>query len=263
KEIMKANGIGRPSTRASIIETLFRRKYISRKKKQLHPTTTGIELIGTIENKLLKSPELTGQWEQKLKEIEAGKYNAGKFIHEMKNMVSDLVTEVRISKKVSKITSNTNPKTSRNTTRKTSTKPLANITEQKCPKCRKGTLLKGKNNYGCSEWKAGCKFRLPFAFYEKTISEKQLIRLVNTGATIILKGFKSQGKTMNGRLAFNKDFDLKLNPTFAKKKTNAAIKIKPIVGAECPKCKKGKILKGKTAFGCSEWKTGCDYRSLF
>ncbi len=86
RELMKENGIGRPSTRASIIETLFRRKYIERKKKLVLPTQTGIDLINIIDNELLKSAELTGRWEKRLKEIERGEFNAGNFINNMKKM---------------------------------------------------------------------------------------------------------------------------------------------------------------------------------
>ena len=95
RELMKENGIGRPSTRANIIETLFRRKYIERNKKQVLPTSTGIKLIDTIQNTLLKSAEMTGLWEKQLKEIEKGNYNAGAFINNMKRMVDQLVYEVR------------------------------------------------------------------------------------------------------------------------------------------------------------------------
>ena len=107
RELMKANGIGRPSTRANIIETLFRRKYAKRNRKQLIPTEVGIQLIGTIQNKLLKSAELTGQWEKQLKDIENGDYSAGRFIHEMKQMVEELVTEVRMENVTAKFSAKT------------------------------------------------------------------------------------------------------------------------------------------------------------
>ena len=99
RDLMKANGIGRPSTRANIIETLFKRNYIKRNKKQILPTETGIHLIGIIDNKLLKSPELTGIWEKKLREIEDGKFTPGQFVSGMKRMVDQLVYEVRSSPK--------------------------------------------------------------------------------------------------------------------------------------------------------------------
>ena len=99
RDLMKANGIGRPSTRANIIETLFKRNYITRNKKQILPTETGLQLIRIIDNKLLKSPELTGIWEKKLREIEDGSYTPGRFVSGMKRMVDQLVYEVRSSVK--------------------------------------------------------------------------------------------------------------------------------------------------------------------
>ncbi|MGA9271067.1 MAG: DNA topoisomerase, partial [Lutimonas sp.] len=99
RDLMKANGIGRPSTRANIIETLFKRDYIRRNKKQILPTQTGLHLISIIDNKLLKSPELTGIWEKKLREIEDGTFTPGKFVSGMKRMVDQLVYEVRSAPK--------------------------------------------------------------------------------------------------------------------------------------------------------------------
>ena len=109
REIMKENGIGRPSTRANIIETLFKRKYIVRNKRQLLPTSTGIQLISIIKNEILKSAELTGSWEKQLKKIEKGDFSAGAFVKNMKKMVDHLVYEVR-SEKVNKIIKTTKPK---------------------------------------------------------------------------------------------------------------------------------------------------------
>ena len=103
RDLMKANGIGRPSTRAAIIETLHKRNYIKRNKKQILATEVGIQLIDNIENELLKSAELTGQWEKKLRRIEQGKYSAGKFINEMRVMVEKLVNEVKAAKDKPKI----------------------------------------------------------------------------------------------------------------------------------------------------------------
>lgn len=95
RDAMKANGIGRPSTRAAIIETLFKRNYIRRERKSLVATDTGINLINTIHNDLLKSAELTGQWEKKLRQIEAKQYDAAQFVYELKMMVWQLVQEVK------------------------------------------------------------------------------------------------------------------------------------------------------------------------
>jgi len=95
RELMKVNGIGRPSTRANIIETLFKRNYVIRQNKNLIPTVTGIQLIETINNELLKSVELTGLWEKKLRDIEKGTYQAAAFVEEMKKMVCELVNDVK------------------------------------------------------------------------------------------------------------------------------------------------------------------------
>jgi DNA topoisomerase-3 len=94
RDAMKANGIGRPSTRAAIIETLYKRNYISKIRKSLEPTPTGIALIGVIQEELLKSAELTGQWEKKLRDIEAHKYSAAQFIDELKVMTTQIVQQV-------------------------------------------------------------------------------------------------------------------------------------------------------------------------
>jgi len=258
RELMKDNGIGRPSTRANIIETLFKRKYIERNKKQLVPTSTGIQLIDTIQNKLLTSAELTGSWEKQLKEIEQGKYNAGTFIKNMKQMVDHLVYEVRMEKdraQISAITDNKPAKTSKDKNK---------LSEQTCPKCKSGTLLKGKTAYGCSDYANGCKFVLPFSFMGKKLTEKQVLQLLQKSKTITIKGFKtdpasSTGEKTDGTVSFNEHFELQLTET-----TTASKKPKETDNEFlCPKCGKGKIVKGKTAYGCSNFATGCDFRFLF
>ena len=250
REIMKENGIGRPSTRANIIETLFRRKYIIRNKKQVLPTPTGIQLIDTIQNTLLKSAEMTGLWEKQLKEIEKGTYSAGTFISNMKKMVDQLVYEVRSENTRANISSSKTPlklKPKKKITKNSTT----NISQIKCPKCKKGNLLKGSNAFGCNLYKNGCDFTVPFKFYNKLISEKQIIRLLTKGATVNLKGFKYKGVVVEGIVKFNDNFEY-----FLKQKNNTDLTI-------CPKCKKGKIIKGKTAYGCSNYKNGCDFKYLF
>lgn len=261
RELMKENGIGRPSTRASIIETLFRRKYIERKKKLVVPTETGVSLIDLIDNELLKSAELTGRWEKRLKEIERGEFKAGKFIHNMKKMVYNLVAEVKANQSVKKITSNVpEAKTqtiSKATTKKTTTKGKKELVGKTCPKCKNGTLIKGGNAYGCSEYKNSCKFIIPFKIHGKKISENQLIRLVDKGSTTNLKGFTTESGKVDGLITFDDQFNLKLEPK------ESAVIAKKSDTISCPKCKKGIILKGKTAYGCSEYKTGCDFVFTF
>ena len=256
RDLMKENGIGRPSTRANIIETLFRRKYVKRNKKQLIPTVTGIQLIDIIQNELLKSAELTGTWEKQLKDIEKGKISASAFIKGMKRMVDALVYEVR-SETVETRISAVNNKPVLNSKRKAKSKAKAKaLVGSSCPKCKTGELLKGKSAYGCSLYGTSCEFVLPFSFGEKKLSENQYLRLLDKGSTVNLKGFKINNQTLEGLLRFDENYKLKLEPKQAKVKKLTA-------GDTCPKCKTGKLLKGKTAFGCSNYKVGCDYRVSF
>lgn len=198
RDAMKENGIGRPSTRAAIIETLFKRHYIRKERKNLIATPTGVELIQLIHEELLKSAELTGIWEKKLREIERKSYDASTFLTELKQMVTEIVYSVlsdnsnrRVTvvedKLVSipkakettetpkKRTRKSTPKAASKTTPKTGTTPKPKeepatpalpegdaIIGCRCPLCGKGTILKGKTAYGCSEWKNGCTFRKPF-----------------------------------------------------------------------------------------------------
>ena len=133
REAMKENGIGRPSTRAAIIEKLYQRKYIQKQGKSLRATQTGIDLIHTIVSPLLKSAELTGLWEKKLREIERGEYTAQQFLGELKEMTSDIVKDVKTNK-----------------------------AGMLCPVCRQGLIIRGNTRYGCSRWREGCTYAEPF-----------------------------------------------------------------------------------------------------
>jgi DNA topoisomerase-3 len=257
RELMKENGIGRPSTRASIIETLFRRKYIERKKKLVLPTQTGVDLINIIDNELLKSAELTGRWEKRLKEIERGEFNAGNFINNMKKMVDELVYEVRSNKTSKRISSNADV-----AVKEAKLAPAKKVTSKKevvgktCPKCKKGSILKGSSAFGCSEYKNKCDLKIPFEIYGKKVSENQLIRLLDKGCTTNLKGFKIATGAVEGLIRFDENFSLKLE---AKKVAKAAASEK----INCPKCTTGTVLKGKTGYGCSAYKTGCNFVFTF
>ena len=269
RELMKENGIGRPSTRASIIETLFRRKYIERKKKLVVPTQTGIDLILIIDNELLKSAELTGRWEKRLKEIERGAFNAGTFINNMKKMVDELVVEVRSNtskKRISALAPKVQASVKSTVQKvKSSASSKKKVFGKTCPKCKKGTLLKGSAAFGCSEYKNNCTLKIPFEIFGKKISENQLIRLLDKGCTTNLKGFKIATGTAEGLLRFDADFSLKLEEKQQvplKKETNTAPQQHP-EKISCPKCKKGTVLKGKTGYGCSQYATGCDFVFTF
>jgi len=175
---MKENGIGRPSSRASIIETLFKRHYIRRDKKRLVATATGIELIDMIKEDLLKSCELTGIWEKKLRDIEHKKYDPAQFVDELKQQITEIVREVLADNSNRHVTVLTDedlkkkPAAKKTTKKKAAAKSPAlappsapmqtPVVGQPCPLCGQGVIIQGKTAYGCSRWKEGCTYRVPF-----------------------------------------------------------------------------------------------------
>jgi DNA topoisomerase III len=189
RDALKENGIGRPSTRAAIIETLFKRHYIRKERKNLIATPTGVELIGLIREELLKSVELTGMWEKKLREIEHRTYDAHTFIEELKAMVCEIVRTVREDNSDRFISLEPEPEgkkpSAKSKTRapkpvkkepqpqavsnpakqpevKHDVRPDDTLVGTPCPLCGVGTIIKGRTAYGCSRWKEGCNYRLPF-----------------------------------------------------------------------------------------------------
>ena len=210
---MKENGIGRPSTRAAIIETLYKRNYIRKVRKSLEPTPTGIELIGLIHEELLKSAELTGIWEKKLREIEQHKYEARQFLDELKQMVTEIVTTVMLD----------------NSNRRVA----AAVVEQKPKKAatKKSTASKPKKN------KEGIDPSPPAIPRVDDMPSEQ----------------KNPSEGIDPSL-----------PTIPRGDDMPSVSDPDaIVGQPCPLCGKGHIIKGKTAYGCSEWKNGCGWRQPF
>lgn len=184
REAMKENGIGRPSTRAAIIQTLYKRGYIRLQRKSLEATPTGVALIGLIQEELLKSAELTGIWENKLRQIEHHTYSAQQFMAELKQMVSELVHTVlcdNTNRRVQQASAPSGNTTSGKSPAKQGTSSPENATSSsvesngeakpkrkiiragsKCPRCGEGKVIKGHTAYGCSRWKEGCDWRKPF-----------------------------------------------------------------------------------------------------
>ena len=187
---LKENGIGRPSSRAGIIETLFKRHYIRRQRKNLMATPTGIELIDTIHEELLKSCELTGIWEKKLRDIEHKTYDPADFINGLKEQINKIVIDVLSDNSNRRVTIMTEedlkkkPAAKKAPAKKAPAKkadkaaakntdsqnapaqpaPAADpMVGKPCPLCGKGVIIKGKTAYGCSNWKAGCQYRQPFS----------------------------------------------------------------------------------------------------
>ena len=193
RDALKDNGIGRPSTRAAIIETLFKRNYIRKERKNLLPTATGKELIGTIQEELLKSAELTGLWEKKLRQIERGTYEAKTFMEELKQLVQQVVRNVLSdqSRRTITIDAKTKGESVKEKKEKRPRKPRAKkeekekagspvVTPEKpvCPICKKGNILRGKAAYGCSEYKNGCTFRMDYSTYGESLSDEELIKAI-------------------------------------------------------------------------------------
>ncbi len=215
RELMKDSGIGRPSTRANIIETLFRRRYIAKNKKNLVATQTGIDLIDTIQNDLLKSPELTGDWERKLRLIEKGEYSIDVFKAELIQMVVDLCNEVIFNTRriitfapenqaaapVEKVKKPREPKV----------KEEINIEAMTCPKCKSHLLKKGNSAYGCGNF-AVCGFKIPFEILGKKLSEKNTFELLSKGKTTKIKGLIIPGNPnpVDGKIVFTTDFNLEV-----------------------------------------------------
>ena len=201
---LKENGIGRPSSRANIIETLFKRKYIRRERKNIVATPTGIDLIDVIKEDLLKSCELTGIWEKKLRDIEHRQYDAALFIDELKAQITQIVKDV-----------------------------LADSSN------RRLTLL------GDDDLKAKHKKKKT----AKTSAKLQAKTQEKTTATSAAK--PASPIPVKGQAS-----------TQPLGETPAPV-ADAVVGSPCPKCHQGHLIKGKTAYGCSRWREGCDYRQPF
>lgn len=195
RDALKENGIGRPSTRAAIIETLFKRNYIRKERKNLFPTPTGMELIGTIREELLKSAELTGLWEKKLRQIERVTYEARTFLEELKQLVHQVVINVLSDQSTYSITIQEQPakeELKKEKKEKKPRKPRARKEPKEkkekssaplkptCPICKKGGILRGKTAYGCAEYKNGCTFRMDYATYGEGLSDEELVAIIST-----------------------------------------------------------------------------------
>jgi DNA topoisomerase-3 len=216
---------------------------------------------------LLKSVELTGLWEKKLRQIEKGEYNPSSFMDEMKQMVTDLVSEVKKEnfatitiaeenlKKAAKpgMTVNAEEKAV-NESKTTNDHPLT------CPKCKKGKILQGKTAFGCSSFKEGCNFKIAFEQFGKKLTDKQILTLIEKRKTSKIKGFLKDNQKVTGSIFLLEDFSVELQ--VEQEKVSDTPKSAPVLEHQqlvCPVCHKGTLLKGNKAWGCSRFKEGCRF----
>ncbi len=201
REALKENGIGRPATRAAILENLFFRSYLIRVKKNIVPTDLGIYLIDTVKNETLKSPVLTGEWENKLRRIESGDFHAGRFSKELNQFVTSIIDEVKNSNAPAIKMPDSIVKPNEKATVKNAIAP--------CPKCKSGAIIENDKAFGCSEWRNGCDFTIWKTIAKKKISLTQAKTLIKKGQTQLLKGFVSKkGNKFDAVLEMNEEFKI-------------------------------------------------------
>ena len=229
---LKENGIGRPSSRAGIIETLFKRRYIRRERKNLVATATGIELIDTIHEELLKSCELTGIWEKKLRDIEHKKYDPALFINELKQQITDIVNDVLRDNSNRHVAITTDEDLKKKRTTKKAAAP------------RKKAAAK-KDEAKAQDAAATATQQTAVATQQAAAGTQQA-----TPATQQAAAATQQAATAAPQV----------QPTASASPAPAA---DPLVGQPCPVCGQGHIIKGRTAYGCSRWREGCNFRKPF
>jgi len=237
----------------------------------LFPTEKGMALISVVHD-MLKSPELTGKWEQKLKDIENGEYPVERFNHAIETFVAKLIPRVAQSP----VLSYRDPEKKRPGAKQGSDRrpdsdaaaappPAAPAAKTEkaasrqapdgygtCPRCGEGTVIEGRAAYGCNRFREGCRLTFPKAFLGKTLSDKQVRDLVAKGKTGVIKGWKDGDAEFSGRLVW----DAGDNPRVERAE---AAKAKPLNTLPCPKCGKGTIMEGKRGYGCDRFRDGCTF----
>lgn len=227
KEALKDKGVGTPATRASIIEVLITRQYVERRRKALISTDSGRALISLVQDERLKSPELTGDWEFRLKQMERGEYEPTKFMAE----VADYTREILQNKSEATI-------------------DLSNLGP--CPKCH-APVMRGRAAYGCSKWRDGCKFVLPANVGGLEMTPVLARELLIHKRTLTPHGVEVKGAAKFAHLVFDKKGKLGFETAAVDKKAAGTESLGP-----CPVCA-GDVVVGKKAYGCSNWRNGCKF----
>lgn len=227
KEALKEKGVGTPATRASIIEVLIKRQYVERRRKALISTDSGRALIALVQDERLKSPELTGDWEYRLKRMERGDYEPSVFMDE----VIAYTREILQGKAESTI-------------------DLNNLGP--CPRCH-APVIRGHTGYGCSKWKEGCTFVLPGILWGLTISPVLAREILIHKRSLRPHGIEVDGHAHFAHLLFDKNGLPAYEIAEVTKKAADSASLGP-----CPVCA-GDIVEGKKAYGCSNWRNGCRF----
>lgn len=226
---MKEQGIGTPATRASIIETLVTREYISKEKNKLIPLEKGLKVYELVKNYDFSKPELTGQWESKLNKIAKRNYDYSNFISEIKSYTTQVVSDL-INSEI-KIVNN----------------------EKVCPSCKKGQIITGKKGFGCNRWNDEndpCNFVIWNEIAGVKIGETVVNDLIKNGVSKLIKGFKNKEEKTFDAMLFVNNGKVEFKFPEAMAETDLII---------CPKCKVGKIKESKLAFSCDKYTEGCKF----
>jgi len=226
-EALKEKGVGTPATRASIIEVLINRGYVERKRKNLLSTPNGRQLIALVQDDRLKSPELTGDWEFRLKQMERGEYDPIKFIREVETYTREIISA-------------------------TSEKTIDLKNLGPCPLCS-SPVIRGKTGYGCSQWRSGCKFAIKENSLGMRITPVLMRELLLNRGSLTAHGIQDGDKRILATLSLTKKGKLGYEVTEIESKPNS----KDAIG-QCPSCG-GEIVEGPKNYGCSNWREGCKF----
>jgi DNA topoisomerase-3 len=279
-EAMKQTGLGTPATRAEIIEKLIRTAYVQRERKQLRATDKGRALIGLVAEPL-RSPELTAEWEQQLKEVEEGKRAGGDFYGGIVGLVRELVPQVAqgpaLSPEQAAVARKNSSQRKKRGGKRGSAKPAG---LGRCPLCKEGEIVETAKAYGCSRYRDGCGFTIWKRVASHKLAKKQVEQLLREGRTGRIEGFTSKaGKPFATALKLGKglkvEFDFSDGPrqatvpgsdrapdpaegTTDQLPASAAARpaSEPLT---CPKCGQGRIIEGRRGFGCHRFREGCDF----
>ena len=255
---MKESGLGTPATRAETIEKLIRTGYVVRDRKSITSTEKGKALVGLVAEPL-RSPELTGEWEQQLKEVEEGQRPVAGFYEGIADLVKSLVPKVQQGPALSpeQAAQAQGEKRGKGKSRGKVLGP--------CPKCKEGQVVENAKAYGCSRYREGCNFTIWKTVARKKLTEKQAQLLMANGRTEKMQGFTSKaGKKFAARLKFDDEFKVVFEFDDRPQNGSARSERREKPPAEsaaltCPKCRQGQIIEGQRGFGCNRYRQGCDF----